>query len=134
MKKSIFGLMISISTGCASVQSPSVVAPIATVVATAERCQVWHTGRAELQRLLHQSTQARDDAEENLADANTSFELADQLLHQRIKSNRPTVQESRDRETARVHIKRITLNLTTINTLTEEINAAINMGDYDCNN
>ena len=134
MKKSTLGLMMSIATGCASVQSPSVEAPIPIVVETTERCQDWNSRRAELQRLLHRATQARDDAEESLTDAMTSFDQAGQLFDQLIKNNQSTVQASSDREAARVLVKRTTENLTTIQTLREEIDAAMNMGNYDCNN
>lgn len=134
MKASTIGLLMNIASGCASVQSGSSEESLPIVISTIEHCQGWHERRAELQTLLDQANGAREDGQQNLVEAIISVDQADQLIDQLRKRNASIDQASRERESARVLMKRALANLTNVNSVITEIERAVGVIDHDCNN
>lgn len=134
MKASTIGLLMSIASGCASVQSPSPEERIPIVISTLERCQGWHERRAELQTLLDQANGAREAGQQNLAEAIINVDQADGLITHLRKQNTNIDEALRERERARVLMKRALANLANGNSVITEIERAIEVSDHDCNN
>lgn len=133
MKRSTLGLLMSLAAGCASTQTPTIEEPIAAVVPTTERCRGWINRRAELQTLLTRATETIAATQTSLAETIVMVDQADQLIDQLRKQNSDTNQALRDREAARVLMKRVLNNITSITEVSVNLEDAIRSGDYECN-
>lgn len=133
MTKTTIGLLIGLTTGCASTRSIQYeqTVPITT---TTSRCINWSRDREILQTVLNRANLARIDTQDILAQARTNFDQADQLLYLQIKIGASTYRINADREAARISMKRALRNLEIIDVTIEEVANTITAIDYECDN